>query len=250
MANGFVNQFTTGRPYVNPRVNIAKPQFSISVPKLPNDPEDPSDEPSRQPTRNPSTNPTSKPVSQPRSTGVWGDLEKVGEGALGLGATALAGLSRNVPGATDVIDAGRGIFTRAATDVPKEISVGSKILDGAKYNVLEPAESTIKGIASNPAKSIESVKSYTDRAWNDIINSDQFDSIASDLGKVGSGFGEGLAVEAPLAAGTEAVGGGPEDPFADLGAGVEELTGGLIGGGEAAAPMIANGVKSLFSLAA
>lgn len=198
MANGFVNQFTTGRPYVNPTVAIAKPQFSINVPRLPED-KNPTEDPEKQ--KNPTENPNTKPVANPKSTGhssnIWGTLGKdlgIGAGVIGTGVAL-----------------GKGAYDLGKEGVTKAADIG-------KWGLGEAEQ-----VGADALPGLE---------------------------RVGSGIGEGMAIEAPLAAATEAVGGGPEDPFADLAAGTEELTGGLIGGGEAAAPMIAGAVKNLFSLAA
>ena len=194
--NGFVNQFTTGRPYVNPTVAIARPQFSINVPRLPDNPD-----PTEDPTKNPTENPTTEPISNPKSTGksgnIWGTLGK----DLGIGAGVAGTVGALGKGAYDL---GKGTVTKAA--------------DIGKWGLGEAQQ-----VGSDALPGLE---------------------------RIGAGAGEGMAIEAPLAAGTEAVGGGPEDPFANLAAGVEEGTGAVMGAGEAAAPMIAGAVKNLFSLAA
>lgn len=260
MASGLVGNFTTGRPYVMPNVGIAKPQFNISVPNLPKlpDDEDPTNE------KNPSDNNNGKSVSSPKSTSnnnnLWGSLSKdIGIG-VGVGGTALGMLKHAIssPGqdAEDVIDAGKGIFTKgvgsAAEDLAPVVNAGSKVINGADYNVLQPTEA----IAENAPKALSMNGNWGEEMANglkglgNLVKSPAAKTAGDDLGKIGTSAAEGEAIEAPLEAGTIAVGGGPEDPFADAAAGLEGVTGAGIDAGMTAAPMIGSAVKNMFSLVA
>jgi hypothetical protein len=212
MATGFVNQFTTGRPYVMPTVDIAKPQVSINIPRLPDDP-DPDPDPDPTEPKNPTENPQTKPISNPKTTGqnnsFWGRVghdisvgaKDVGigggvlgaAGALGKGAYDLAkggasDIGVNLPNssqaADDVMDLGKGIFTRATTDVPEEISMGSKLINGADYNVVQPTENLVTQAAP---KALGSWQSNLSSQFDDIMNNSLSDlkGAGSDLVNAG-----------------------------------------------------------------
>lgn len=224
------SQFGTGiTPYDLPAQRSVAPSLPKLNIRLPDDGE-PDDEPTENKNPNTSDEPGTKTNSSPKSTSgsnsLWGDLKSIGEGAIGLGAAgvgAAKGLGsaaeRDIPGLERATSGIEGdVINPIKTLAPEIQATGSKLLNGADYDVLQP-------VVSNAPKALGSAENFFSKQFSDIANSPEM----ADLAKAGEGFGTGAADVAPAAGAEEAVGLGPEDPFADIAAGATELGGGLVG---------------------
>lgn len=113
---------------------------------------------------------------------------------------------------TGILGAAKSIGSGAAKELP---SAGDDVIEGVVHS---PVGTATKAVTQGASK---------------VLNGDEFGVLMRDAGSIGSGAAEGAETLAPVAGATEAIGGGPEDPIADIGAGAEEV-GGALGGGLAA----------------
>ncbi len=156
MATGFVNQFTTGRPYVNPTVAIARPQMNISIPQPPEEKKPPTEDPTNQKNPTENKNPNGKGIANPKSTGhgnnIWGTIGKdlgIGAGVVASGFGLAKGLGRSAEniGSTGV-DLGKAGLELGAQGLKHGADITTHEAPSVGRNLLNWGEDTLHGIGT------------------------------------------------------------------------------------------------------